>query len=251
MAKPKNVKKKSGTQPFYGILAVVALVGIAAIAWVVMRDKKSAAADAPVVVEGADDPQALVAKATGIIKGSDNAPAKMLVFSDFQCPACAAFSTNIEPLLADDINSGKLQYVYYDFPLGGAHKYAFLAGRAGRCAADQNKFWEYHDVLFGKQSDWAFAADNPVKEFVEYGSLAGLNQAEFETCVKSDKHQEVVSANHMLGERLGVNSTPTVFINGKRVPSSDVQDIKVIREMINSSAGAAPTAPAAPTTTAQ
>lgn len=249
MANTKNPKQNSNLKNLYRILGVLAVVGVAAIAWVVVRAQTAKAVAEPVEVQGAEDPQALVAKAKGVAVGNDNAPVKMLVFSDFQCPYCGQFASQMEPLLINEfVNTGKLQLVYYDFPLGGAHKYSFLASRAARCAGDQAKFWEYHNIVFGRQSEWGFDEGLPVKKFLGYGKDIGLDEAKFKKCVNSDQHQDLVSANRLLGERLGVNSTPTIFLNGKRVPATMALDIKGLRDLINRAAGGPAPAPAAATT---
>ena len=233
MAQRKNVKSGTNLKSFYMILAVLLVAGIGVIAWLVTRGQASRAAIDPAPVEGAEDPQALVAKAQGVSIGNDGAPVKMLVFSDFQCPFCASFAAQIEPLLTQEfVQPGTLQFVYYDFPLGGSHKYSFVASRAARCAGDQNKFWEYHNLIFGKQSEWSFDQNPPVRKLIDYGQEVGLERGAFEACVNSDKYQDIVSANRLLGERLGVNSTPTVFVNQKRLPAQMAGDIKALRELI-------------------
>lgn len=239
MAQAKKAAKGSNLKSFYLVLGALALIGVAAIAWVVVKNKNSKAAMEPVAVEGAQDPSRLVAKAQGVTTGQSTAPVKMLVFSDYMCPFCGSFAAQVEPtLISEFVNTGKLQYVYYDYPLGGAHKYSFLAARAARCAGDQNKFHEYHDLLFGKQSDWSFDESAPIGKFLDYGKEVGIADANgFKQCVQSDKFADIVSANHALGEQLGVNATPTVYINGKKVPVDLVMDIGKLRELINKEAG--------------
>lgn len=238
MAQNRKAKPDAGTKKFYWILGVVGILGLILIATVVVRGRTGAAAMEPVAVEGAQDPQALVAQAQGVSVGPENAPVKMLVFSDFQCPYCGTFALQVEPVLKEEfVTPGKLQIVYYDFPLGGSHRFSFLASRAARCAGDQNKFWEYHNLLFARQSDWSFEANPPVKMFVEFGTEVGVSGSEFEKCVKSDKYQDVVSANRTLGERLLVNATPTLFVNGRKLPPEIGLDVPALRDLINSTAG--------------
>ena len=249
MAQKKNTKGGSNLKTFYWILGVLLVAGIAAIGWVVSRGSASKAAVEPITVQGAEDPQALVAKAQGMTVGNDGAPVKMLVFSDFQCPFCAMFAGQIEPvLLSEFVQSGKLQFVYYDFPLGGAHKHSFLVSRAARCANDQKKFWEFHNLAFAKQSEWAFDQDSPIKKMYDYGTQVGLDKNAFSSCVNSDKYADIVSANKLLGERLGVNSTPTVFVNSKRLPADMAGDIKALRELIDVEAASRAGTPATTTT---
>jgi protein-disulfide isomerase len=230
--------KKSGIQPFYYVLGGLALVGIIAIGLTVLRNRGGGAALEPVPLEGLSNQQ-LVERAQGIKVGPDNAPAKMLVFSDFMCPYCGSFASQIEPQLKTEyVNTGKMQLVFYDFPLGGSHIHSFLAARAARCAGDQNKFWEYHDLLFGKLQEWGTSQSPPIAAFVDYAGQLGLNRGDFEGCLKSDKYQDVVSASRMLGDALGVNATPTLIVNGKRVRASIGLDMNALRELLNAEIGA-------------
>jgi protein-disulfide isomerase len=150
--------------------------------------------------------------------GPDGAPVQVLVFSDYMCPYCADFARGVEQQLkAQYVEPGHVQFIYYDFPLGGNHVHSFIAARAARCAEDQGRFWEYHDVLLGRQSDWMYERAAPVARFLGYAREVGIDEDAFRGCVNSDRHAELVSANYMLGQRLGVNGTPTVFVNGRRV----------------------------------
>jgi protein-disulfide isomerase len=231
-------KKKSGIQPFYYVLGGLALIGIIAIGLTVLRNRGGGAALEPVPLEGLSNQQ-LVERAQGVKLGPENAPAKMLVFSDFMCPYCGTFASQIEPQLKNEyINTGKLQLVFYDFPLGGTHVHSFLAARAARCAGEQNKFWEYHDLLFGKLQEWGTSQSPPIANFVDYAGQLGLNRDDFESCLKSDKYQDVVSASRMLGDALGVNATPTLIVNGKRVRASIGLDMNALRELLNAEIGA-------------
>ncbi|MGQ0560299.1 MAG: DsbA family protein [Gemmatimonadota bacterium] len=239
MAQSRKAKQGSNLNTFYRVLGVVALIGVVAIGWLVVRARTGGgAALEPVAVEGAEDPQALVEKAKGVPVGQENAPVKMLVFSDFQCPACQTFALQIEPVLVNEfVKPGTLQIVYYDFPLGGAHQYAFLAARAARCARDQNKYWDYLKILFARQYEWSIESDPPIGNFLSYGDEIGLNRDQLEQCIRSDQHQEVVSANRTLGEQLGVNATPTLFINGRKLPGNSFADLPGLRKHINEAAG--------------
>lgn len=230
MAQNKRGRTPTGSRlnAFYIVLGLVAIAGVGALAFAMMRSG-GGAATAPIPVEGLDNPQALVARATGIVRGSADAPVKILEFADYQCPACGVFSAQVEPRLrAAYIDPGKVQFVYYDFPLTSIHQHAFLAARAGRCANEQNKFWEYHDIIFGRQSEWS-AKGRANDSFSEYAGLAGLDRRAFEACLNSDKYADVVSANYRLGEQLGVNSTPTLIINGRRVGNPlNYEEIKAL-----------------------
>jgi protein-disulfide isomerase len=215
--KKKTQAKGTGFRGYYLLLGAVAVAGVAAIGFAIRGDKGTTAT-APVMVQGVEEAGALVARAEGITLGNPDAPVTMIVFSDYQCPGCAQFASRIKPFLeANEVKSGKLKMVYYDLPLTSIHQHSFLAARAARCAGDQGNYWEYSDQLFGNQNAWAFKRSAPLKEFKDYASAIGLDQAAFETCLQSDSFAETVTANALLAQRLGVNGTPTVIINNRRV----------------------------------
>jgi protein-disulfide isomerase len=236
-ARKGTAKKKAGLQPFYYVLGGLAAIGVIAIAWTALRNRGGGAALEPVPLEGLNN-QEVIAKAQGVKLGNDNAPAKLLVFSDFMCPYCGSFAQQIEPQLKSQyIDTGKMQLVFYDFPLGGAHVHSFLAARAARCANDQNKFWEYHNTLFGRLSDWGVKQTPPVDQFVNYAGELGMDKGAFGQCLKSDKYQDVVSASRLLGDQLGVNATPTLILNGKRVRGEIGLDWNALSQLINTEVG--------------
>lgn len=238
--KAGNQKKKSGLRPFYYVLGGLAVLGILAIALTAVRNRGGGAALEPVPLEGLNNQQ-VIERAQGVKLGPDNAPAKLLVFSDFMCPYCGTFAAQIEPQLKTAfIDQGKLQLVFYDFPLGGSHVHSFLAARAARCAGDQDKFWDYHNLLFGRLSEWGLAQNPPVSQFVDFAEQVGIDRGQFESCLKSDKYQDVVSASRMLGDQLGINATPTLVLNGKRVRSEIGLDWSALSELINAELGVRP-----------
>lgn len=208
--------RTSNLKPFYYVLGVLALGGIAWIVFGVMQKSKAATA-APTTMTQVASSEELVQKAKGVIRGNNTAPVKIMVFSDYQCPWCAIYASTIsDQVRTNFIDTGKAVEIYHDFPLGGAHQYSFLVARAARCAEDQGKFWEYHDLVFDKQRDWSFQATAPLKLLKGYAGDVGLDRAKFNGCIDSDAHADLVEYNHQLGEQAGVRSTPTVFINGRK-----------------------------------
>jgi protein-disulfide isomerase/uncharacterized membrane protein len=137
-------------------------------------------------------------------------------FSDFECPHCARAHRDLKrvlPRFGSDV-----QVVFRHFPLskscnpavtGSAHRYACLAASASECAAQQDRFWEYQDLLFENQS--ALDRDNLVK----YAERIGLDRARFLTCLDSDAPRDAVRDDVAAAEKLGVSSTPTFFLNGR------------------------------------
>jgi protein-disulfide isomerase len=229
---------KKGLQPFYIVLGLILVAGIAAIAWAASGG--DAAATEPVAVDPTllENPQALYAAAVPMTKGPTDAPVKLVVFSDYMCPWCGRFAAQIGPVLEERyIAPGTMQLVFYDFPLGGAHVHSFLAARAARCAGDQGASWQYHDILFGRLSEWSGSSSAPVGRLVGYARELGLDGGEFEECLRSDRFADVVTANRLLGEQLGVNSTPTVIVDNRRLPSAAVFDVNAIDEIVREAAG--------------
>ena len=224
-------------KPFYIALAVIALLGIGAILYSQTSGGETATdlVDMTQLAEGT----ALVNEAQGITVGPDNAPVQVIVFSDFMCPGCRAWATQFEPIIKNEfVANGKVRYTYYDFPLVPAHRFSMLAARAARCAGDQNKFWEYHDMLFGRQDQWSYGQDMPTNQLLQYGTELGLNAGDFESCVRSDKHAQLVSANKKLGDTLGVGGTPTVYVNGKKLGDREWNSADAVRNAIIAAGGA-------------
>lgn len=154
-----------------------------------------------VAVSADDDP----------LKGDPNAPVTIIEFSDFQCPFCGRwYSETLPQVLQNYIDSGQVNLVYRDFPLS-FHAEATPAAEAAECAADQDKFWEYHDALFENQGSLGRAT---------YESIAtdlGLDLGIFTSCIDNGTHSAEVQADFRDGSAAGVSGTPTFFINGQKI----------------------------------
>ncbi len=221
---------------FYLILGVVAVIGIGAVGYSIGSNALGSAVSEPIELEGMDDQATLVEMAQGVTKGDPDAPVTVVEFGDYQCPGCGGFALSVEPQIdLTLVQSGKVKFVFYDFPLTQAHQHAFLAARASRCALDQDKYWEYHSTLFRNQSTWA-AMQNAVGKFIDYSEDVGADRDVFEACLRSDRHADVVSANMRLGYELGVNGTPTIMVNGngqlRRVNNNDFQSIQAAVDQV-------------------
>lgn len=226
---------------FYWVLGAVAVIGVGVVGYSVGSNTFGTAATEPVEVEGLDDPEQLVQLAQGVTKGDPDAPITIVEFGDFQCPGCGGFALDVKPQVELAwVQSGQAKFVFYDFPLTQIHPHAFLASRAARCAGDQDRYWEYHDVLFRNQSSWA-GDQNPNSRFVGYAEDVGIDEDGFEACLKSDRHADVVSANMRLAYELGVDGTPTVLISqgrgmARRLPDSYFRTIEaVMQDLLESS----------------
>ena len=148
------------------------------------------------------------------IRGNPDAPVTIEEFGDFECPPCSSMA----PYLDDRVNEFKphVRLVFRNFPLS-AHKHAHEAALAAEAAGMQGKFWEMHDVLYREQSTWS-KGDNPHELFDAYAGTIGLNVAEFNKDMESEKVKERVDSDHARGLSLGIKMTPTVFINNHELP---------------------------------
>ena len=157
--------------------------------------------------------QDLLELAEGVPYGNADAPVTILEFGDYQCDACMQFGLTVKPQVdLAYIQSGEAKLVFHDFPLLSRHMHAFLAARAARCAGDQERYFEYHDQLFRTQPAWSLMP-SATGHFKELAGSLGLEQGDFNACLDSDKHRDVVTANMLLGQRLGVDRTPTLFVS--------------------------------------
>lgn len=230
-------QQQGGMNRFYGILAVLAIAGIAYVGYQVGSARGTASA--PVDLGELSD-QALTDLAQGMVLGNVDAPVTIFEFGDYQCPSCRIWFQNVKNLLdVNYIQTGQVKFVYYDWPIIQAHPNAFLAARASRCAADQDLYWEYHKSLFDNQGVWSNLS-SPVGQFTTLAEAIGVDGSDFEDCLQSDRYADVVTAQMQLGSKLGVGGTPTVLItkgDGRSVrpPSQSFEGIvEVLEEMLAS-----------------
>ncbi|MFZ0547695.1 MAG: thioredoxin domain-containing protein, partial [Candidatus Promineifilaceae bacterium] len=135
--------------------------------------------------------------------GDPNAPIVMVEFTDFQCPYCAQHFRDAYPqLIQEYIEKGVILYVVKDFPLKSIHPQAAIAAEAAACAEDQGAFWEMHDILFDRQSEWGIS--DPIPVFSSYASELGLDTAEYTQCLQTHKHEADINAEQQQGIELGV-----------------------------------------------
>ena len=147
--------------------------------------------------------------------GSASAAVTVIEFSDFQCPFCKRWHTDSwAQLKAEYVDTGKVRFVYRDFPLS-FHLQAQKAAEAAECADEQGKFWPYHDVLFEKgQGDGTGLQAADLKQ---YAADLGLNAATFNSCLDSGKYAAEVNKDQSDGSAGGVGGTPTFFVNGEAI----------------------------------
>ncbi|HEX8097612.1 MAG TPA: thioredoxin domain-containing protein, partial [Pyrinomonadaceae bacterium] len=154
-------------------------------------------------------------------KGNPNAAVTIVEFTDFQCPNCASARPVFDRLLAE--YGDRVRLVVRDFPLS-QHADALKAAEAAEAARAQGKYWEYAALLFSNQSALG------VEQLKQYATKLGLDRAKFDAALDSGKLSEQVRRDVMEGERVGVNGTPAVFVNGKRAADHSYETLKAAIE---------------------
>jgi protein-disulfide isomerase len=155
------------------------------------------------------------AKAVGNSLGDANAPVQMEVYADFQCPICGQFDRGTLKQIEDKyVNAGKVRILFNHFAFIGDE--STRAAEASECANEQGKFWEYADTLFNNQSgenQGAFSDANLEK----FAQQVGLDMTKYKTCMDNHTYLGKIQASSQTAQQRGVDSTPTLFINGQKV----------------------------------
>lgn len=155
--------------------------------------------------------------------GPADAPITIVEFSDFECPFCQKWNSEVYGKLKEQYPD-QVRLVYRDFPLESIHANAFPAAEAANCANEQGQFWPFHDKLFSMEQGLSTQA------YTQYASDLGLNLDDFKACLESGKYKPEVQADFDFAANLGVRSTPTFFING--IALVGAQPFEVFQEVI-------------------
>ncbi len=146
--------------------------------------------------------------------GDPKAKVVIVEYSDFQCPSCAL----VQPAIHDFLEryKGRIRLAYKYYPLTRIHKNAMPAARAAQCAAEENKFWPYQDLLFARQKLWANLSD-PTTHFVAIAQEVKLNEARWRVCVADPGREVLILKDTEEAETRQVSSTPTFFVGEERL----------------------------------
>jgi protein-disulfide isomerase len=203
---------KAKTGPgFYLVLAAVAIVGVGAL-WYAGIGDGGAPANPPLSVA---DMEAEASGAAGVSMGPDDAPVTIIEFEDYRCPSCRNFNARTGRPMRQSYSTGDdaiLRWVAYDYPIFG--QVSWPPALAARCAEDQGRFWEMHDLLYARTETW-YGESNPNAAFVELAEVVGLDTGEFRTCLAERPHLKDIAASRKYGESVGVGATPTLYMNGR------------------------------------
>lgn len=156
-----------------------------------------------------------------ITNGENKAKVTLIEYSDFQCPACAAYHPVVTRLLED--YKGKIFFVYRIFPLTNIHPHAKISAKAAYAAYKQNKFFEMSDLLFTNQKDWSTTSD-PTGIFMDYAKQLKLDTKKFQNDMNSDETKKYVDDSEKQAQAEGINSTPTFILNGIKIKNPQGYD---------------------------
>ena len=171
------------------------------------------------------------------VKGSKNAPVQLVEFADYECPYCQQVNPLIQKL--EEEYGDKLSVAYKDFPLPMHHR-SEKAAEAARCAGEQGKYWEYHDVLY-------YSHSLDVNDLKKHAQVLKLDEDRFAKCLDGGTQAEAVKKDLEEGKKLGLSGTPSFFVNGHFFHGS--VDYSTLKEMVDQQLPARPAAQAVAQTT--
>jgi protein-disulfide isomerase len=217
MSENSPLPKHKSTSPFVFLLPMVFFLGLGTGFLVWGRTSSLSATSTP------SDHRVNVSVGNAPSIGPANAPVTIIEFGDYQCPYCKLWHEQVYDRLMANY-PGQVRFVYRDFPLP-MHPEALPAAEAADCALQQNEYWKFHDALFGQQYGLGRQA------YDQYARDLGLNMGAFDSCLDSHQVQSTINASAQYGAGLGIDSTPTFFING--IPVIGAQPFEVFQQIVD------------------
>lgn len=196
-----------------GVITVLSLIGLGALASSKSQEKELKKDE----VFAINDKDWIYAK--------NDSKVTLIEYLDFQCPACA----NAYPMVSriKEEYKDKIQYIVRHYPLS-SHPYGFEASQTAEAAGLQGKFWEMHDLLFKNQKTWATAEDVEAT-FRTYAQELGLDMPKFDSDYSSQVTKDRIKSDSQNGTNIGVNSTPTFFLNSRKIENpGNIEEFKRI-----------------------
>lgn len=145
---------------------------------------------------------------------TDGAKVTIVEFGDFQCPACGAAHPVIEQILQD--NKDQVNFVFRNFPLSNIHANAIVSALAAEAAGEQGKYWEMHHKIYDTQDKWS-ESKTAIDIFVDYAKELNLDVDKFKKAIEENKFKDKIEKDFADGQTIGVNVTPTFFVNGEKM----------------------------------
>jgi protein-disulfide isomerase len=214
MAKNDVSKKKNGKQKKqdFWVILIISIIAIAIIVVIVVSK----------LPKGVTAPTDTAAKPmeNGLNLGDPNAPVKVVEFADFQCPYCQLYWQQIEPTIIQKYIATKEIYYTYS-PMAFLGQESIDAAEAAYCANDQGKFWEYRDYIFTNHTG-ENVNDYTQDKLIAFAKKLNLDTDVFKSCLTTGKYAQAVTDANTYASSQGVNSTPSIMVNGKIHNASDV-----------------------------
>ena len=164
-------------------------------------------------------------ESNGLTLGSTDAPIQVVEFADFQCPACAAYWSQLEPqIISLYVDTGKIQYTYSPFSFlgqGQTWDESKKAAEAAYCANEQQKFWEFHDIIFANHNGENQGAYTK-ERLVAFAKELGLDMDAFNACFNSGKYAQTIEDNNLFATQQGATYTPSFLVDGKIVNANEL-----------------------------
>ncbi len=204
-----------------GFLAVIVVVILAFVGYFALSGNKSSSDK---------NSKASPGTLTNHVEGNGKSGVKLVEYGDYQCPYCGQAYPAVKQAVAD-LND-QIYFQFRNFPLTNAHPNAFAGARAAEAAALQNEFWQMHDLLYESQSQWSESND-PTSFFNKYAKQLGLNVPQFEKDYESNKVNNLINADMAEGNKLGVQGTPTFFLDGKKIDLPYTSGASAVEKVIN------------------
>ena len=168
------------------------------------------------------------------VKGSTDAPATLIEYTDFQCPACGAYYPILKQVTEE--MPDKVKLVIRHYPLIQIHPNALPGARAAEAAGRQGKFWEMYDLLFMNQAEWSKASDPMKSIFPAYAGRAGLDIEKFKQDMADSSLDDKINHDRATGNKLEITGTPSFFLNGKKLENP--KNVEELKKAIEKASGA-------------
>ncbi len=239
--------------PFYLLIGLVVIGGIAALALLfATKDSSDANLVKDLEAAHANFPQDL---ADGVKLGSDDAPIKMTMYEDFQCPFCLKYTSEQEPQIIEEfVKAGTVQLTYKHLPILGRE--SLQAARGAQCAAEQGKFWDYKYEIFHLQAKEGQLSKEKIdagrlsdSKLADFAAMVGIDRNEWQRCFEDEASLGVVQADEAEARSFGLRGTPGFAINGQPLGGGSPSTMDGWRQIFDQVLKATPTATASDTAT--
>lgn len=206
----------------FGVICVAVLGGIIALS---KKDKIS------IDVSNVDTNSVIKASAQNgnigdHLAGSATSPVRLIEYGDIQCPSCGGAHPGIKKIIAD--YGDKIGFVFRNFPLTTMHPNALAAATAAEAAGLQGKYWEMNNILYENQNTWnSLSTDKRTDMFVSLARQVGVDETKFRAALSSADIAKKIAFDQALGGKIGVNATPTFYLNGEKV--DDATSSKIVQ----------------------